>query len=321
MKKSEGREKVDELLARFLKRDRGALARIISLVEDESPEAAKLLERVFTRTGSALTVGVTGPPGVGKSTLVGRMAAAVRRRGPTVGVIAVDPTSSFSGGALLGDRVRMADVAANDGVFIRSMATRGSLGGLSAATHGAADLMDAFGFEWIFLETVGVGQLELDVANSADITLVVLMPESGDAVQAMKAGLMEIGDVFVVNKADRQGADAMVEDISSIFDLTLGSDQPRPPVVKTVATTDEGVGELVELIHRMAQERLASGELERRRVNRLKGRIASMVESEMLKHIWKRGDLDKRVSQVAEQVYRRRTTPYAAAKRILKELK
>lgn len=313
-------EDVESLLERFRKRDKKALARAITLVENQTPEAVPLLERLFPHTGRALRIGVTGPPGVGKSTLVGGLVTKLRRHGPTVGIIAVDPTSSFSGGALLGDRVRMGEVAASDGVFVRSMASRGSTGGLSAAAHGAAELMDAFGLEWVFLETVGVGQLELEVADSADVTVVVLMPGSGDAVQAMKAGLMEIGDIFVVNKADRQGAEFLVDDIEMIFELTMKDEADRPPVVKTVATTGEGVGQLLGTIRHAADEMKANGTLEERRKLRIANQVTSMVERELLKRIWERRDLDSRVAHVTEEVFNRRATPYAVARRILEDL-
>jgi LAO/AO transport system kinase len=313
-------EQVEDLISRFLKRDRGALARLISLVEDRVPEATAVLEELFPKTGKALTVGVTGPPGVGKSTLVGCMASEISKRGSMVGVIAVDPTSNFSGGAILGDRVRMGEVSATDGVFVRSMATRGSVGGLSAATQDAASLMDAYGFEWIFLETVGVGQLEMDVADSADITLVVVMPASGDSVQAMKAGLMEIGDIFVVNKADRQGAEYMVDDLSMMFEITVKDEKDRPPVVKTVATKNEGIGYLLGIIEQTADAKRADGTMAARRRARIRNRIASIVEGEMLKDFWKRKDLGSRVEHVADEVFQRRTTPYAAARRILEDV-
>jgi LAO/AO transport system kinase len=320
MTQEKASEQVEELLSRFLKKDRGALAKAISLVEDRGPEATTVLERLYPKTGKALKIGVTGPPGVGKSTLVGCLAAELRKRGTTVGVIAVDPTSAFSGGAILGDRVRMGDVAASEGVFVRSMATRGSIGGLAAATQDASELMDAYGFDWVFMETVGVGQLELDVADSADITLVVLMPASGDSVQAMKAGLMEIGDIFVVNKADRQGAEFTIDDVSMIFELTVQEEADRPPVLKTVATKNEGIGLLLGTIEQVAETSRANGTMANRRRERIRNRIASIVEEEMLKDFWERKGLGSRVDHVADEVVERHTTPYAAARRILEDV-
>lgn len=312
---------MEELLARFLKRDRAALAKMISLVEDRAPESTAVLDRLYPKTGNALKIGVTGPPGVGKSTLVGCLAAELHKRGTTVGIIAVDPTSAFSGGAILGDRVRMGDIASSDGVFVRSMATRGSMGGLAIATQDAAELMDAYGFDWVFLETVGVGQLELDVADSTDITLVVLMPSSGDSVQAMKAGLMEIGDIFVVNKADRQGAELMMDDLSMMFELTVSDEADRPPVVKTVATKNEGVGYLLGSIQQIADALTANGTIAGRRKERIRKRIAAIVEEEMLRGFWERKDLGSRVEHVTDEVLEGHTTPFAAARRILEDVR
>lgn len=321
MKQDKSAERVGDLLSRFRKRDVRALARIISLVENRAPEATELLEKLYPSTGRALKIGITGPPGVGKSTLLGGLISRLRKHGPTVGVIAVDPTSSFSGGAILGDRVRLGDVAASDGVYVRSMASRGSHGGLSAATHEAAEVMDAYGLEWIFFETVGVGQLELDVADSADLTLVVLMPGSGDSVQAMKAGLMEIGDIIVVNKADRQGAELTVDEISMIFEITVKEEIDRPPVLKTIATTGEGVGYLLGMVRQMADELQTSGKLAERRRLRIANQVSSIVEREMLKGIWESRDLESRLVHVTEEIFGRRTTPYSAARRIVEDLK
>ncbi len=320
MRRDRSTVNVEDLLERFRKRDKAALARAITIVENQAPEAEPLLESLFRSTGRALRIGVTGPPGVGKSTLVGGLVTQLRRHGPTVGVIAVDPTSRFSGGALLGDRLRMGEVATSDGVFVRSMASRGSAGGLSAATQGAAELMDAYGLEWIFLETVGVGQLELEVADSADLTVVVLMPGSGDAVQAMKAGLMEIGDIFVVNKADGRGAEFLIDDIEMIFELTLKEEGERPPVLKTVATTGEGVGYLLGKIRHVGNEMMENGTLAERRKLRIANQVTSMVERELLRRIWLDRDVGSRVGHVTEEIYSRRTTPYAAARRILADL-
>ena len=236
------------LADRVLAGDPRAVARAISMIEDESPDAAALIERIYPRTGHAYLIGVTGPPGAGKSTLVDRMIAELRKppRALTVGVIAVDPTSPFSGGAVLGDRLRMQMHAADADVFIRSMATRGHLGGLARATGDAALVLDASGKDVIIIETVGVGQDEVDIIRTADISIVTLVPGTGDEVQALKAGIMEIANVFVVNKADREGADRVVSAIESY--LSLETHGKRPPIVKTVATTGEGIPELLQAI-------------------------------------------------------------------------
>ena len=235
----------DDLIRRLLHGERVPLARAISAVENEAPDAVAILNACYEKSGRAFRLGVTGPPGAGKSTLVARLAQEYRRRGETVAVVAVDPTSPFTGGALLGDRVRMSDLAGDPGVFIRSMATRGSQGGLAVHTAQACDVLDAAGFSRVLIETVGVGQSELEVAQTADSTCVVLVPESGDGVQAMKAGLMEIGDLFVINKADREGAERGAHAVRSALEMRSRGDWD-PPVLLTVASQGTGVQEVVK---------------------------------------------------------------------------
>jgi LAO/AO transport system kinase len=255
--------------------DAKAVARAMTLLEDAPAAAAAVLAQLHPHTGRALVVGVTGPPGAGKSTLVDRMTAAVRRAGKTVGVVAVDPTSPWSGGAILGDRIRMQGHAGDPGVFIRSMASRGQLGGLASATANVVSVLDAAGKDVVFVETVGVGQGEVEIASAADVTLVVLVPGLGDEVQSLKAGLLEIADVFVVNKADREGAERLEAELSSM--LALSPSENPPPIVRTTATREEGIDALwsaIEAVHSRAQ---ASGEAARRRREQMKRRIELAV--------------------------------------------
>ena len=267
----------DDLIRRTLAGERVPLARALSWVENEHPHATALLDACFGRTGGAFRLGITGPPGAGKSTLVTQLAKEYRARGEKVAVVAVDPTSPFSGGALLGDRVRMNELSGDDGVFIRSMATRGSMGGLAVHTAQACDVLDAAGFERILIETVGVGQSELEVAQTADSTAVVLVPESGDAVQAMKAGLMEIADLFVINKADREGADRAAQAIRSALHLRARTSEWTIPVLLTAASIGRGVPELVETFERHLAWLTETGTLEKRRQQRLEQRLEVLI--------------------------------------------
>jgi LAO/AO transport system kinase len=293
-----------------------AIARAISLVEDDEPGAAALVRELFPSTGRAYLVGITGPPGAGKSTLVDRISQELRRRDQTVGIIAVDPTSPFSGGAILGDRVRMQAQAGDAGVFIRSMATRGHLGGLSRATHEAAYVLDAAGKDWVIIETVGVGQDEVDIVRTADISIVVLVPGTGDEVQALKAGIMEIADIFVVNKADREGADRLAASIEAM--LALGDADAgawRPPILRTRATTGLGVAELLEAVDAF-RAHTAAAQHERRRVrheHRLRELLADRFMDHVDRHVLAEGELDDMLAKIAG----RGLDPYTAASGIL----
>jgi LAO/AO transport system kinase len=256
--------------------DRGAVARLLSLVEAGGPDADAAAARLFPHTGAAYTIGITGPPGAGKSTLTDRLVARIRESGDEVGVLAVDPTSPFTGGAILGDRIRMQDHATDAGVFIRSMATRGHLGGLAVATPQAVRVLDAAGKPWVIIETVGVGQVEVEVAGAADTTIVVLNPGWGDAVQANKAGLLEVADLLVVNKADRPGRDDTVRDLRQMLEWSSTTDW-EPPIVETVATEGRGIETLWDAIaaHRAHLE--ANGRLAARRDARLRDELRSLV--------------------------------------------
>ncbi len=306
----------DDLIRRTLAGDRPALARAISWVENEAPETEELLDACFAASGRALRLGITGPPGAGKSTLVTRMAMEYRARGETVGIVAVDPTSPFSGGALLGDRVRMGEITGDPGVFIRSMATRGSLGGLAVHTAQVCDVLDAAGFTRILIETVGVGQSELEVAETADSTAVVLVPESGDGVQAMKAGLMEIGDLFVINKADREGAERGAFAVRSALELRAARSEWEPPVLLTVASQGTGVSEVVDRFEGHLAWLLEKGGLDRRRRRRLEQRLEDLLRFRLWEEF--RDALSRDTwRRTIEDLAARRMTPHQALIKLL----
>jgi LAO/AO transport system kinase len=292
-----------------------AIARAISLAEDGDPAGVRLVGELYCRTGRARVVGVTGPPGAGKSTLVDRLAQTLRARDLTVGILCVDPTSPFSGGALLGDRIRMSAIATDPGIFIRSMATRGAMGGLARATRDAADVLDAAGFDWILIETVGVGQDEVDVVSAVDSVLVVAVPGLGDDIQAIKAGVLEIADVFVLNKADRDGADRVVRDLQMM--LSLGEHGPwLPPIVRTVAMRGEGVVELLEAVERHHLHLTASGELARRRREQLRLRVETILKERVLAEVRSEGELARAV----EAGFAARVDPYTVAGQLFEEV-
>jgi LAO/AO transport system kinase len=302
----------------LLRGDRVALARGISLVENEEEGAQALLRAVHGRTGRAYRIGITGPPGAGKSTLVNRLTVAYRRAGKSVGIVAVDPTSPFTGGALLGDRVRMGDAESDGGVFIRSMASRGSLGGLSRKAVEAADLLDASGKDVVLLETVGVGQSELDIAGAADTTIVVLVPESGDSIQAMKAGLMEIADFFVLNKADRAGAEHAVMSLEMIIHFRPPASW-TPHVLTAVASEAKGVEEIVAEITRHREYLERSSDLNRRRRARMGGRIRELVQNRLETVVWTESRLHD-LEQGLDAVTRSGRSPYDVAEELVNDV-
>ena len=296
---------------RVLTGDPRAIARAISLIEDEAPSGADLIRRIFANTGRAYIIGVTGPPGAGKSTLVDRMTAALRASGQLVGVVAVDPTSPFSGGAILGDRVRMQAHANDPGVFIRSMATRGHLGGLARATSEVALVLDAAGKDIVLIETVGVGQDEIEIVGTADVSIVTLVPGAGDEVQALKAGIMEIADIFVVNKADREGADQTVTAIQAMLALHMfGEREWRPPIVKTEATTGKGVDQLLDAIARF-RAHTTETQGNRRRA-RAEYRVRELLSHRFVAHVEEKVLQPGEFSTLVDRIAARELDPYTA---------
>jgi len=310
-------ERVTILLDAARKGDDRALARLISLVEDRDDSWREIMREVYPLTGSSCVIGVTGSPGAGKSTLVGILAGHLQERGHTLGIIAVDPTSPYSGGALLGDRLRMRDISLLDGVFIRSMATRGALGGLCQAARDTARIMDACGRDVIVIETVGVGQDEIDVVSVSDWVILVNFPGQGDGIQAIKAGVMEIADIFVVNKADREGAREMVSTIEAMLDLAAPARACRPPVLSTSCVTGEGVLSLAETVCDLIRRRKAMPRTDRDRVER---EVFGFMEAEIMELVRRlaahNGTFDTEVQAVLDG----RTDPYRAASRLLERL-
>jgi LAO/AO transport system kinase len=303
-----------DLLARARAGDRAALARVLTVVERGGPEAREVGRLAHAAGGGAYTIGITGAPGAGKSTLTNALIRVARGRGEPIAVLAVDPSSPFSGGAILGDRVRMADHATDEHVFIRSMATRGHLGGLSLATLDAVRVLDSVGWPWVVIETVGVGQVEVEVAGAADTTVVVVNPGWGDAVQANKAGLLEIADVLVINKADRPGCDETRRDLERMLDLTV-ADPWRPPVLATTAPTGDGVEELWQAVARHREHLVATGALEARRTERLTDELVRIVAALLHERALATGG--PQLDALARAVADRSLDPWSAAQRLL----
>jgi LAO/AO transport system kinase len=295
-----------------------AVARAISKIEDDSAGASALMKEIYQLSRGALVIGITGAPGAGKSSLVDKLALLYRQRGERVGIVAVDPSSPFSGGAILGDRIRMQALGLDEGVFIRSMATRGNLGGLARATVDAVAILDAAGYAKVIVETVGVGQDEVEIVKAADVSIVVLVPGMGDDIQAIKAGIMEIGDVFVINKADRDGVYATEKELEALLSLTSRNDGWDPPIVKTVATENQGLEALAAAIDKFRQTQLSVPESSERRRAIARWRIVELLRERLLARVLASESSVAMLEQLADEVATRRRDPYSAVEELLK---
>ncbi len=309
-----------DIAEELLKGNRLALSRAITAIENEYDDAVEIMKKIYPHTGHAYVLGITGPPGAGKSTLTNRIAYEYRQQGKTVGIIAVDPTSPFTGGAILGDRIRMNSLTLDKGVFIRSMGTRGSLGGLSHKTADAVKVMDAFGKDIIIVETVGVGQSEVDIVKAADTTMVVLIPGMGDDIQAIKAGILEIGDLYCINKSDLDGADKLVREINMMLDLDSFMTDWRPPITKVIASQDEGIKDLMVTVEKHRSYIEDNGKLAERRTKRTRDEMLDILNSNIGNYIKEKIVASGRLDNYVEQIKSRDTDPYTVVGSIMQEM-
>ena len=308
-----------ELVNKLLKGNRRSLSRLITLVENNDPVAIDALKELYYHTGNAHVIGITGPPGAGKSTLTDKLVKELRKQDKKIAIIAVDPTSPFTGGAILGDRVRMNDLTIDPNVFIRSMGSRGALGGLAKATLGVVRLCDAFGMDYVFIETVGVGQSEVDIVKAVDTTIMVMVPGLGDDIQAIKAGIMEIGDIFVVNKADRDGAQRTAVELEQMLDFRHDEGW-RPPVMSSIASQQVGIEEIIQKIQEHMDYLKESETLKERRKDNLKSEIIEIAKSNIVAQIFNNADKDHQIDVVTEKVLQKEIDPYTASEDILKSI-
>lgn len=309
------------LVERILARDQRAVARAISKIENDSPDANEILKAVFTNSSQGLTVGITGPPGAGKSSLVDKLALHYRNLGKRVGIIAVDPSSPFTGGAILGDRIRMQTLANDPNVFIRSMATRGNLGGLARATIDAVAVLDAAGYDKILVETVGVGQDEVEIVKAADVSVVVLVPGMGDDIQAIKAGIMEIGDIFVINKSEREGVERTERELIALLEMSERPDGWHPPIVRTIATQNKGITEFEEAVERYAAFRQGQAASQSRRKSVAENRIIEILREKLLRRVLREAVTPEQLDQYALEVADRLKDPYSIVEEICSRIR
>jgi len=309
-----------DLASNVLKGDQRSIARLITLAENNDSAAMDAMKKIHTHTGNAHVIGITGVMGSGKSTLISEITRKYRKQGKSVGIIAIDPTSPFSGGALLGDRVRMMELANDDDVFIRSMGTRGMLGGLASAVYDVVEILDASGKDVVIVETVGVGQAEVDIIKIADTTLVIVVPGLGDSIQTLKAGIMEIADIYVVNKADRPGVNQTVAEVQSLVDITCSDKDRKTPVLQTIAIKEEGISELVDEIQNHLKYLEKTKEIDKQRRLRYEAELIEIIRKRLMNFIFDELTFKGKVESLLDQISRKEVDPYTAAEKILKKI-